>query len=314
MKMKSLKWNLFFLCIICGVFHTKLIAQQNDLSSQYVVNKLFLSPAYAGAGDNFETYGTYRKNWMGIDGAPETKYISANGIIHKNMGLGGNVSSYQAGIFTNLNANLNYAYHAHLNGSSYLSLGLGFGMVENHLDLSGKTAQNDPVVLSSTKRTSSSIDASFGIAFRTKNLKFGVSVPSLLTQSEDASRVYYLSPLYQGHAAYLININRMWNIEPTGIISQAKNAPIFYEIALPINYQNKIWLTPIYKKSSFAIGLGVSFFNNFIMNYSFEFSSKGIAGQSSGTHEITIGWKFNKKKDDLPAPDSKKPYYQWLNK
>jgi len=108
-------------------------------------------------------------------------------------------------------------------------------------------------------------------------------------------------------------MNKMYRIEPTGVIWQTENAPMFYEIALPINYQNKICLTPKYKKSSIAIGLGLSLCTNFIMNYSYEFSSTGIAAKSSVTHEITFGWRLSKKKDNQPAPDSKKPYYDWIN-
>ena len=121
----------FFVFSIAVIFLPgTAVSQQLSLSNQYVVNKFSISPAAAGAGDMFEVFGSYRRDWMGIAGAPETKMISANGIIHKNMGLGGNVTSVQAGIFTNLAANLSYAYHVHLSGVHWLSLGVGIGVIE----------------------------------------------------------------------------------------------------------------------------------------------------------------------------------------
>ena len=36
--------------------------------------------------------------------------------------------------------------------------------------------------------------------------------------------------------------------------------------------------------------------NNFIFNYCYEIAGKGIASYSSGTHEICLGYRFDKKK------------------
>ncbi len=289
-------------------------AQQFSLSNQYVVNKFSISPAYAGAGDAFEVFGSYRRDWLGIAGAPETKSINVNGKLCKNMGLGGSVTSLQAGIFTNLSANLNYAYHVHLSATQWLSLGIGVGVVENHLDLSSKAAQDDPVVMNAD-RTSNIIDASFGILYHNKNLHIGFAAPRLISGEDKDQNLYYLSPQYKGHISYKLTFNTAWAIEPVGIVSLPKNAPAYYEIAVPIMYQQKVWLTPAYKKSSLAIGIGARIFGGFVFNYSYEFSSTGIASKSSGTHEITIGWKLSPKpKSDEPAKDKKKPYYNWLKK
>ncbi len=305
----------FFVFSIAVIFLPgTAVSQQLSLSNQYVVNKFSISPAAAGAGDMFEVFGSYRRDWMGIAGAPETKMISANGIIHKNMGLGGNVTSVQAGIFTNLAANLSYAYHVHLSGVHWLSLGVGIGVIENHLDLSSKAAQDDPVVMNAD-RTSNMIDANFGIMYHTKNLVVGFAAPRLFSGEDKDQNLYYLTPQYKGHIGYKWAINQTWALDPVAIVSLPKNTAAYYEIALPIIYQQKVWITPAYKKSSIALGLGAKLFSSFIFNYSYEFASTGIASKSSGTHEITIGWKItSKKKTDEPTPDKKKPYYKWLSK
>lgn len=310
---KAIPISLLFSLVIF-LLPNRIIAQQLSLSNQYVVNRFSLSPAYAGVGDVFETFGSYRRDWMGIAGAPETKTISLDGIIYHNMGLGGSVTSIQAGIFTTLSANFNYAYHVHLTGEQWLSLGVGIGVIENHLDLSSKSAQDDPVVMNEA-RTSDMMDASFGIVYHNKKFHLGFSAPRLLSSKDKDQNLYYLAPQYRGNISYKLALNSMWMLDPTGIISIPTNAPAYYEIAVPIIYQNKIWLTPAYKSSSIAIGVGAKLIAGFMFNYTYEFSSMGIAGKSSGTHEITIGWKIApKKKTDEPAKDRKKPYYNWLNK
>ena len=304
----------FTLCLLPSAF---CLAQQLSLSNQYVVNKFWLSPAYAGAGNGFEAFGTFRSEWMDVAGAPETKVISANGKICKNMGLGGNVSTLQAGIFTNISANASYAYHMKLTGSQMLSFGLGAGLLESHVDLSSSDAQNDPVAMNSDV-TSLAFDASFGVLYRCKSLHAGFSIPRMLnTKIKDADKVkvYSLGPHYRGHIGYAYSINNDWAIDPIAVISIAENAPAFYEVAVPVIYKQKVWLAPAYKKTSMAVSIGGIPYKNFIVNYAYEFSSKGMMGSSGGSHEITIGWKMaSKKKSDVPAPDSKKPYYEWLNK
>jgi len=306
---------IFTLCLLPSAF---CFSQQLSLSNQYVVNKFWLSPAYAGAGNGFEAFGTFRSEWMNVAGSPETKVISANGTICKNMGLGGSVSTLQAGIFTNISANASYAYHLRLSGPQMLSFGLGLGLLESHVDVSGANAQSDPVAANSNNVSALAMDASFGILYRCKKLHAGFSIPRMFNgkiKDEDKNKVYSFGPHYRGHIGYGHSFNNDWAIDPIAVISIAENAPSFYEVAVPIIYKQKVWLAPAYKKTSIAVGIGGIPYKNFIVNYAYEFSSKGMMANSGGSHEITIGWKMaSKKKSDTPAPDSKKPYYEWLNK
>lgn len=311
-----MKKNTFFLLlpIVCCLFTNAVFAQQYPLSNQYVVNKFSLSPAYAGAGESLEIFGNYRKDWIGIAGSPQTKSFSANGIVSKNMGLGASINSFQAGVFTTLSANINYAYHFRISGTHFLSMGFGMGVLEKHSNLSGKAAQADIVAINNMYRKSIMPDANFGIAYRGSKLHLSFSMPKMLSDKDDEKQTASFNPDYKGHIAYKYTFNKDWAIDPVAVISRTNNVSVFYEIAVPIMYQQKIWLTPIYKKTSIAIGVGGNLLSNLIMNYAYEFSSKGIMGQSSGTHEITIGWKLIKRKNNQPIPDPKKPYYDWINK
>jgi len=297
------------------------IAQQLPLTNQYTVNKFSLSPAYAGTGDGFQVFGTYRNEWMGISGAPQTKIISADGMVCKNMGLGGSISSVEAGIFRNQSASFSYAYHAKLGATQTLSFGLSLGLLESHVDVTSPGAQADPVAINNQNVNSLVLDGGFGILYRCKNFSAGISLPRMISskiKDADGKTVYTLASHQNINLGYKYSFNNDWSIDPIVKISevQMQNASLFYEIAIPVIYKQKAWLVPIYKKTCMALGIGGMPYSNFIAQYTYEFSSNGMMGQSSGTHEITIGWRMtaSKKKSDVPAPDSKKPYYQWLNK
>lgn len=310
--------KIFLLTALTGSM--ALNAQQIPLSNQYTMNRFALSPAWTGAGEGLEVFGTYRDEWMNVQGAPETKMISANGMVFKNMGLGGTVTSHQAGIFQNISASASYAYHAKLSGGHMLSFGLGLGLLESRVNLAGAAAQgNDPVVANNADVNALVMDAGFGILYRFKDLHAGITLPRLLSskiKNEFGTDVYSMVLHHGIHLGYKVNFNADWGIDPMVRISGAKNAPVFYELAIPIVYKKMIWLSPIYKKTDIAIGIGGMPYKNFIVSYSFEFASKGIMGESSGSHEITLGWKMGgaKKQGELPKSDKKKPYIDWILK
>lgn len=296
-----------------------LFAQQLPLTNQYTINRFSLSPAYAGTGESFQVFGTYRNEWVGIAGAPQTKIITADGLICNNMGLGGSISSVEAGIFRNQSASFTYAYHAKLGSTQTLSFGLSLGLLESHVDVTSPAAQADPVAANNQNVNSLVLDGGFGILYRCKNFHAAISLPQMLgskIKNADGNTTYSLAMQQSFDLGYKYAFNPDWTIDPVAKISMVKNAPAFYELAVPVIYKQKVWLVPIYKKTSFAVGIGGMPYSNFIAQYTYEFSSKGMMGQSSGTHEITIGWRMtsSKKKSDAPAPDAKKPYYQWLNK
>ena len=314
-----MKKRIFILTIGAWLLGSFLFAQQLPLTNQYTLNNLALSPALAGTGDGFEIFGSYRNEWLNIPGAPETKMISANGPILKNMGLGGAISLQSAGIFENISASAFYAYHAKFAGGHTVSLGAGIGLLESRVNLAGAAGQSsDPVVANNADVTAMTMDCGFGLAYSFKNLRAGISVPRLISNqvhNEDGEKIWSLI-LHDGfHVNYLVSLTGDWGIDPTARILSATNAPMFYELAVPVVYKKKIWISPIYKKTDIALGIGGIPYSNLIFNYAYEFSSKGIMGESGGTHEITLGWRFDaKKKSELPAPDPKKPYIDWILK
>lgn len=314
MKMKK---NILLL-VGCSLLISGLRAQQLPLTNQYTINKFALSPAYAGTSDGFQIFGSYRNEWMNIQGAPESKTISADGLICKNMGLGGTLASRQAGIFQDLSASVSYAYHLKFGTLSNLSFGLGLGMQESRVNIAGSAAQADPIAANNADVNAMVLDAGFGVLYRIKSLHVALTLPRMLSsQIKDinGNTVYTLAAQQGFNVGYRYDINNDWAIDPIVRISMVKDASMFYELSVPVIYKKKFWIAPFYKKTDMALAVGGNPYSNLLINYSYEFSSKGIMGESGGTHEITLGWRMaSKKKTDAPAPDNKKPYYQWITK
>lgn len=288
-------------------------AQQMPLHNGYIINKYSLSPAYAGIYDNFDAFASYRRDFSGLPGAPETRSVTASGNICNNMGIGAKLTTFQAGIFTNLSATLSYAYHIKISGTSIVSIAIGAGILENHLDLSGESALNDPM-LNSVDRTSGKVDANFGIIFKGKNCFAGITAPRISPNTNSEQTVYILENLYSAHAGYNYKIGKNWELSPVALIYLGEHFPMYYEIQLPVVFQQKFWIVPGYKKTSISLGFGGKIYRNMMLFYTYEYSSKGMQIHTGNNHEVTLGWKINKTKSgDVPAPDNKKPYYEWMN-
>ena len=78
-----------FLAILPLLFCLATFAQQVPLSSQYMMNRLVINPAYAGELGFYSASLSYRKQWVGLEGAPSTQNISIHGPALKGkIGLG----------------------------------------------------------------------------------------------------------------------------------------------------------------------------------------------------------------------------------
>ena len=71
------------------IFHTLLFvaicllgsAQQLAQYSQYVFNQFSVNPAVAGSKDCLDMRLGYRQQWVGLEGAPVTGWVSMHGVI-----------------------------------------------------------------------------------------------------------------------------------------------------------------------------------------------------------------------------------------
>lgn len=315
---KILRYFFLVLCLtgLYGILH----GQQISLNNQYLVNKYSLSPAYAGSNGNFESFVAYRKDWLSVEGAPESRGINVNGGIFNNMGVGGTIISDQIGIFRTFSTSLSYAYHLKIATVQSLSFGISAGLLENHINLSSSTVQAaDPVILNNQNVKAMTFDATFGILYQYENLNFGIVLPRLLEskiKNENDEELYQIARHYRIHLSYSYNINRNFEIEPFVIFTMTGNSGPFFEIAPMVKYKQQVWLAATYRKgNSIAMSIGGVPYDNFVVNYSYEFG-QGIMSSSSGTHEISIGYLIGKDKKNQPSlinPNSKKPYYDWID-
>ena len=156
-------------------------AQLNPFSSVYFQNQYLLNPAMAGIGGGLKLNLGLRQQWATLPGSPKTQVISADYSAGRNVGLGLNVSSDQAGLIRQTRALASYAYHIPLGSNDQqLNLGLSAGVTSqrvNYNEVQGD--QGDEQIGLYNNQNRSYIDGDFGVSYTSQDLTLQAALPNL---------------------------------------------------------------------------------------------------------------------------------------
>ena len=116
-------------------------AQQAPHYTQYVDNMQILNPAFVGY---LSISLLSRKQWVGVEGAPETNTFSINGRVKDGFGFGATIINDQLGLFKSNNINVDVSYTIPTSQYGRVSFGLKGGITFfNNNNANGITPDND---------------------------------------------------------------------------------------------------------------------------------------------------------------------------
>lgn len=288
---------IFLLTGMCG------IAQQLPQYSQYMLNEMAINPAVAGRDDYAEVKSNNRHQWLGITDAPRTYMLTLQGPIKdKHMGLGMNVYTDIVGPTRRTGMNLSYAYHLKLKDEMHLAMGLSAGLQQWGIDGNKITLhdEGDQQLVTSYK-TAPIPDFGAGLYFYEKNKFYvGISLPqlyrapiNLYDQSAGNSK---LSGHYNVNAAYTIDLDEEFKVEPSLLIKYEKPAPVKVDIGARVIYKKEVWAGLVYRhKDAISVLLGYNYKDYLMIGYSYDITTTSVRKYSSGTHELMLGLRFSRK-------------------
>lgn len=299
--------------------------QQDAQFSQYMFNGIYINPAYAGYKEQLNIHAFYRNQWTGIEGAPKTMSIVVDAIANNgNVGLALQLSNDRIGAQRNLAGYANYAYRVRLNdeGSSRLAFGFGIGAIQLGIDGSLLNT-NDPEINQPVGVQSTVVpDARVGVYFANDRFYAGFSADNLISQYIDVNRFAFIpqpKPHYYLTAGMLFPISEDIQIKPSFLLKDDRGGPTSLDLNAFLILSNKFWIggsyrtgVKLYDKSylgrdlsnrNSAVG-AVQFFasSNLRIGYAYDVSVGPLKGYSGGTHEISIGYFFDRKNIRMLSP------------
>jgi type IX secretion system PorP/SprF family membrane protein len=297
-----------FLLLTAGA---RVWAQQDPMYSQYMFNMLSVNPAYSGSREQLSFTTLYRKQWVGIDGAPTTFTFSADSPIrNQRMALGLNVVSDRIGISKTLMVNVCYAYRIRFNNDGVLSLGIQGGINQYSADYASvstsQTTGGTPDNAFAGSVNNLFPNFGFGVYYYTQKFYVGVASPKMIKNNlsgENRPTLDFTSfPNRQNRhlfvtAGYAFDITEDITLKPSALLKGVKGAPLAGDINLNVWWKKKVGAGLSYRTAAALLAMiELEVKPEIHFGYAYDMSLGGLRGTNSGSHELMLRYEPNAKK------------------
>ena len=285
-------------------------AQQVPQYTQWFLHQFSVNPAHAGIKQCVDIHSLYRMQWVGIDGAPDSGFLSVSiplqarkrRIFSARHGTGFKFETDRIGQFSTNLINAAYAAHFNFNKTDRLSLGLYAGVIQTGYDPSSSTTVDpDPEVMQQANFLSP--DATIGAWFNSENYFAGLTLKNLFrskwTDIGNDSR-------YRAHLAisggYRLKVKENITFLPSIILRIPPRNPVSADITLYADYKNIFGLGIGYRSGD-AINAILTFKikEQFSISYSYDITVTAIQSVAKNTHELSLRFTTCKPNRSGPA-------------
>lgn len=318
---------LFLITFLCG--NTTSFAQTKPHLNHYLFNYYLINPASAGIEDYVDIKSSFRSQWNGLEGAPETLTLTIHGNIggqkkvkpeKKNKttideftvdldgynakahhGVGAILFADRIGPFSKIQANASYAYHIPISKKYRLAAGLSMGVTQNSLD-QDKITLHDPndIAVSGERYSNINPDLGFGLWFYSKVLFAGFSGAQLFKYNQtygdyiQSDKESYRHFIFTG--GYKLIRGYDFILTPSISAKWLSPKPLVVDYNLVASFINRVSLGLTWRNySEFILTSRFIASPSIEFGYSFDFGSASVDRYNSGSHEVFLGLRLRNR-------------------
>jgi type IX secretion system PorP/SprF family membrane protein len=298
--------HILFICFCLVALSSS--AQQLPLYSQYMNNELIINPAVSGTQSYSPLQISFRNQWAGFNGSPNTQAISFHRRQKKNVGLGAVLfNDNTGGAINRTGLVLSYAYHIPV-ANGKLSLALAANINQYTFNSEGLTPNDPDPIIDGSSESSFVPDATFGAYYFTDKFFAGFSVPNLIETpiniNTSVSSTNSLIRHYFLHTGYKLEINDNVDLQPSLMLKSILSTGVQYDLNLRATFKDKMWLGASYRDQDAVVMMFGVNYNNYIVGYSYDVTMSDIGNYSNGSHEVFLGYKLDVVKTEPQKKDS----------
>ncbi len=304
--------KLYILTLVVCSSGSTLFAQQTVRFSNYLFNKMIINPAAAGSNDYIEILGSYKKQWVGFNGSPQTSFLSIDGsTFDKRIGLGLQVVNDKTGALDQTGIIGNVASRIQLDEDKWLSLGFSTGWFRNTLNGSQLTYPDpNEIAIPNSSSSINLVDFKLGMYYKDNRNFGGVSVFNVFKPKLNYTGYSRINEGVLSRHLYLF-AGRVFPINPNFAVIPS----VLYKVAGNVSRKNQADLNA---KLSYKgiVALGLSYRNNesaglFLeyihknvlrFGYAFDFTTTTLSNYQSGSHEIMLAYRIIQNKQLIENP------------
>lgn len=299
--------------VICLIVMTGLLvktnAQQRPHYTQYILNNYIINPALTGIENYTDVKLSYRNQWVGFPGAPQTIYASVHAPIGKgdyrtsatsfqvpgdnprgksyweeytaaepHHGVGGSIVNFKTGYINRVYATASYAYHLGLTPKLNLSAGFSGGISVVNIDASKIELANpvDPAIgglSQELRKVKPELNA--GLWLYSDRFFAGLAAQQIIPQRVTlVTNDFYKStlvPHFFATTGYRFLVSDDVNVIPSVMLRYIPSMPMFVDVNVKAQYQDRFWIGGNYRiKEGFAAMAGVNISNTFNISYAYD--------------------------------------------
>lgn len=274
------------LALLCFAFYAGF-AQQRPHYTQYVLNSYIINPAVAGIENYTDVKISHRNQWVGLEGAPVTTYVTIHGPSKKadynresatgfaasgenprgkaywqeytkvepHHGMGLTMINDRTGPLNRFAISGTYAYHVGLSAQTSIGAGISAGFQTITLNTNKLIFDEviDPSVAGTGYLNRLSPDLNAGIYLYSANYFVGVSgqqiMPSRLKFGDDSSALSggKLLPHLFFTSGYKFLVGEDVAILPSVLVKYINPAPIGVDVNVKLQYRDVLWAGGSYR-------------------------------------------------------------------
>ncbi|HXH19131.1 MAG TPA: type IX secretion system membrane protein PorP/SprF [Chitinophagales bacterium] len=279
-------------------------AQQDPMYSMYMFNGLAVNPAYAGSRERPTVLALYRHQWAGLEGAPKTAVLVGHStLLNDKLGLGGSVTSDNISIFNTIRVRADYAYRIKFKKHGKLAIGINVEFTNYRARWSELSLNdiNDNAFLSA-KESFVSPNFGAGVYYYTNRFYAGASVPHLLNASlsegfkyEGTDSIARQWKHYFYTMGAVFSLGKHVKMKPSVLFKYVKNAPFEADFNLNFLIREAFWFGAGYRTGDAVIFMTeYNFAKGIRIGYAYDYTLTELQDYNSGSHEIMIGYEFQK--------------------
>lgn len=319
---RSLLKCSFLLLFFLGV--GSVYAQQDPQFTQYMYNRMYFNPAFAGKSGEFEFSALHRSQWAGYSttsgsgGAPTTQLLTAQGALEsKGIGYGLTIVNDNIGASNNLEINLQGAYHRRVRRAT-LSFGAYLGMYSSTLDYGELVVVNpEPNLPGEGRESQLNFNVGAGLLWDAPNYYIGLSSRHINQPSFDFGDGAYANTL-ENHtyllAGYRFRPVGSLLIEPSFLLKSVSFNNFSYELSVIATHQNKISGGLGFRgEESVSLLVGYSLLrdNSLKLGYAFDLVFSGVEAKEPTSHELLLRYTLPSVTRDIQRVIQRTPRFRF---
>jgi type IX secretion system PorP/SprF family membrane protein len=291
-----------FIGLLFLIVGLKGFSQQNSQYTQYMYNMPVINPAYSGSSGVPVVRVAGRTQWVNVLGAPRTASFSIDAPVGRSVGLGFSVIHDRVGPVRENIVSGDFSYTIFTGGEGRLAFGLKGGIRSFNIGIL-TTIDPDPINVP-IDRVSAIIGA--GVFYYTDKFYAGFSSPNLLKTKYDNRDIAVITdanesaPFYLT-TGYVFDITENIKLKPSTMLKMASDSPLSIDISTNLLINNNLEFGLSYRiDDSLAAMVGIQASEKFRIGYAFDYSTSNFGRFNSGTHELLLIYKFNRR--DMKSP------------